>query len=75
MTHLEMISVLTALLLLTLLSFPAEPHVEILINNAGIMHCPKMLTEDGFEMQLGVNHLGKLSAVSLDILKPPILEK
>jgi len=36
-----------------------ERFVDILINNAGIMRCPKMITKDGFEMQLGVNHLGK----------------
>ena len=27
-----------------------------LINNAGIMACPKCLTEDGFESQIGVVH-------------------
>ena len=29
-----------------------------LINNAGIMQTPKMKTADGFELQLGTNHLG-----------------
>lgn len=29
-----------------------------LINNAGIMQTPQMKTKDGFELQLGVNHLG-----------------
>ncbi|TKS87880.1 Retinol dehydrogenase 12 [Collichthys lucidus] len=34
-----------------------EKQVNILINNAGIMMCPYSKTADGFEMQLGVNHL------------------
>ncbi|MEM6585821.1 MAG: oxidoreductase [Pseudomonadota bacterium] len=29
-----------------------------LVNNAGVMQTPKQKTADGFEMQLGVNHLG-----------------
>lgn len=33
-------------------------HIDALINNAGIMQTPHQLTADGFEMQLGTNHLG-----------------
>lgn len=36
----------------------AEPRLDILINNAGIMGNDRMLTEDGLEMQMGVNYFG-----------------
>ena len=31
--------------------------LDLLLNNAGVMAIPRTETEDGFEMQLGVNHL------------------
>lgn len=36
-----------------------EKQVNFLINNAGVMVCPYGKTVDGFEMQIGVNHMGK----------------
>jgi len=32
--------------------------LHILINNAGVMATPKSKTKDGFEMQMGTNHIG-----------------
>jgi len=49
----------------------AHPQVDILVNNAGLMAMPERATEDGFEMQFGVNHLGHWVFTSL--LLPSVL--
>jgi NAD(P)-dependent dehydrogenase (short-subunit alcohol dehydrogenase family) len=48
-----------------------EPRLDVLINNAGIMVPPLEYTQDGFESQFAVNHLGPfaLTALLLDKIR------
>ncbi|XP_071270289.1 retinol dehydrogenase 12-like isoform X2 [Salvelinus alpinus] len=48
-----------------------ETKLNILINNAGVMMCPYGKTADGFEMQIGVNHMGHflLTHLLIDLIK------
>ena len=49
-----------------------EDKIDILINNAAVMACPELKTEDGFEMQMGTNHFGHFL---LTELLQPLLRK
>ncbi|XP_059092992.1 retinol dehydrogenase 13-like [Tigriopus californicus] len=42
-----------------------EHHLDVLINNAGVMNCPKSYSKDGIEMHWAVNHLGHFLLTSL----------
>jgi NAD(P)-dependent dehydrogenase (short-subunit alcohol dehydrogenase family) len=47
----------------------AEPRIDVLLNNAGVMYPPLRRTVQGFELQLGVNHLGPFAFTALMLPK------
>lgn len=49
----------------------AHDRIDVLIGNAGVMCCPKGRTTDGFETQLGTNHVGHFLLTGL--LAPALL--
>lgn len=45
------------------------PHIDVLVNNAGIMACPYAKTEDGLERQFATSHMGPFLFTNLIMTK------
>jgi NAD(P)-dependent dehydrogenase (short-subunit alcohol dehydrogenase family) len=50
-----------------------EGNLDVLVNNAGVMAVPERRTADGFELQIGTNHLGPFALTNL--LLPHVTER
>jgi NAD(P)-dependent dehydrogenase (short-subunit alcohol dehydrogenase family) len=50
-----------------------DSDIDVLVNNAGIMAVPHAVTADGFESQIGTNHLGHFALTNL--LLPKVTDR
>jgi NAD(P)-dependent dehydrogenase (short-subunit alcohol dehydrogenase family) len=50
-----------------------EGDIDVLVNNAGVMATPERRTQDGFELQIGTNHVGPFALTNL--LLPRITDR
>jgi NAD(P)-dependent dehydrogenase (short-subunit alcohol dehydrogenase family) len=53
----------------TVNSWKDVPHIDVLVNNAGLMATDFKLTDDGYELQFASNHLGHFLFTNLIISK------